>query len=447
LLDTSDTQDRVIIDDTSPLVLPTRIIAAWGNSSEPTYHGRNAVRGTMRFYGSSDMISEEAYFVQVMESEAQGNFTIGASNYTIPSDVVTTYQLFCYSRDDLLSMGVPINEDLHAIGFETLVQPGNEKFIHHIIAYASPNPWNSSLPCTNEGFNVLENSYGWATGDVPLALPPNVGGPLGSKGYQSYALEIHYDNAEMTANVSDNTVVKIYYTNVKREHDLGIFQVGDPIIGLRETLVNPQGGLTQHSFTCGSQCLQEYLTQPVTVIKEHLHMHKTGVNMVNYHVRNDQVIRQGRVDFWDFNQQGHLGVVQAPYQMNPGDSFHTVCNYETSNTAKWGLAAEEEMCVAFLYYYPRQASSENYPIMCGIGTQWFLPGCFVEHETTPDFTTVEQLERVFGSAPDTCQDKTSTKNQNEVGSTSSSPKMAPSKTFTNCLVYAVLVVVFLSTYV
>jgi Copper type II ascorbate-dependent monooxygenase, N-terminal domain/Copper type II ascorbate-dependent monooxygenase, C-terminal domain/DOMON domain len=438
-VNTNDTQDRNLIDDSFSIIPSTRVIAAWGNTSEPLFHGNSVARGSIRFYGASDAIDEKILFVQTMAVESEGNFTISAKNFTIPSDADTTYQLFCYSRDELVDLGVPIDQDLHTIGFEPIVQTENAKYIHHFILYASSLPWNNkSLACDYENRLLIENAYTWAPGDFPLALPSNVGGPLGSAGFQSFTLEIHYNNADLDVNVTDSSSgVRVYYTSEKREYDLGIFQMGDPYVGLGGSLVNPLGGLAQHSFTCGEQCSGQYLNETVTVLREHLHMHMTGVSMVNYHIRNEQVIRMGKVEFWDFDQQGDFAVVQAPFQMNPGDSFRTVCKYDSTNDVSWGIASEQEMCIAFLYYYPRKLISDEIPIICGLGVGDFLPGCEVTYSnSTQDFMMYDQLERSFGTAPSSCP--------NIMSAPISSPAQSPVQPDSTSSSYSIHLTVFTS---
>ena len=406
LLNTSDAQDRAIIDDTEFIIPSTRVIAAWGNDTTPSYHFRNVARGAVRFFGTPEMADDESFFFQTVSTEAEGNVTLSADNYIIPSDVVTTYARFCFSSNDLMNSSVPMDQDLHVIGFEPFVQPGNTKYVHHYIVYASEMPFNYTNASCAEEYPALEIAYVWAPGDFPLALPTNVGGPLGARGYQSYALEIHYNNADMTPNVSDNSGVRVYYTSQKRQYDLGVFQTGDPFVALQETFVNENGGdFAQHTFVCEADCLTNHLPEPVTVIRESLHMHKTGATASNEHIRNGQVLRSSRVNFWDFEQQGDLAVVQAPFQLNPGDSFRTVCNYNSPNDVIWGLASEEEMCIAFLYYYPRTVSDMGIAISCGLGFNDFLPGCEVTYNvTTSQIRSLEEI-RTFGgaiSSPATC---------------------------------------------
>jgi Copper type II ascorbate-dependent monooxygenase, C-terminal domain len=88
--------------------------------------------------------------------------------------------------------------------------------------------------------------------------------------------------------------------------------------------------------------------------------------------------------------------------MNPGDVFRTVCSYNGSSDLLWGLASQEEMCISFMYYYPRVVTSNKFPITCGVGVEAFLPGCGVTYNTTQDFETFTQLDRLFGGVPASC---------------------------------------------
>jgi Copper type II ascorbate-dependent monooxygenase, C-terminal domain/DOMON domain/Copper type II ascorbate-dependent monooxygenase, N-terminal domain len=422
LLDTGDKQDRTIIDDSELSISPQRVIASWGNTSEPSYHARSTARDSVRFFSTSDVTDEVELFAQSMATEAEGNFSFTAKDFVIPSDVVTTYQRFCISRDELLGQNVPIGEDLHTIGIEPLIDPRGKKYVHHFILTGSSQQWNSSLNC--DEYPALETAYSWAPGDLPLILPSNIGSPLGISGFQSFSIEIHYNNVDLDANVSDSSGIRAYYTSIKREFDLGIFQLGDPGIAFLGQPVSPDGGLAQHTFACGSQCLDTYLNEPVTVIREHLHMHKTGVSMVNYHIRNEKVVREGKADFFDYSAQGLQAVVQAPFQMYPGDAFRTICNFNATNSVLWGLATAEEMCIAFLYYYPRKLTPEQLPLLCGASIGDIIPGCNATYTLKQDFPSDTQLERTFGGAPASCPNvganTTSAPNSSPINSTSAS---------------------------
>eukprot|EP00545_Synedropsis_sp_CCMP1620_P013501 CAMPEP_0119023262 /NCGR_PEP_ID=MMETSP1176-20130426/29606_1 /TAXON_ID=265551 /ORGANISM="Synedropsis recta cf, Strain CCMP1620" /LENGTH=578 /DNA_ID=CAMNT_0006978305 /DNA_START=45 /DNA_END=1778 /DNA_ORIENTATION=- len=389
LLDTGDTQDRPFLDDSSVLIPATRVIAAWGDTSTTSFHGSNTARSSLRFFG--DATDEIAAFERVMQDEAEASFTVQADNFQVPV-VKTYYHYVCVSEAEILAMGVPLDQDLHTIGVEPIV---NSAYVHHFIVVGSSESWDSTGDC-EEDFPGYELAYVWAPGDLPLSLPSNVGAPLGSAGFTSFQIEIHYNNPNLDLGSLDSSGIRMYYTSQKREFDMGVFQLGDPDIGLYGQLVSPDGGLSTHEFACPSACSTNYATQPVTVLREHLHMHQSGVSMTNTQSRNGEVLREGSVDFWDFNQQGNLAVVQEPFQLQPGDAFRTTCNFDAKNGEVFGLGSEEEMCIAFLYYFPRQDSL----LFCGLGSGQDLPGC--ESEYTTVAAEFSEFGRSFGPAPATC---------------------------------------------
>ena len=82
-LDTGDPQDNKVIQDANPSIPPHRIVAAWGNSAEVSYHGANVARGAVRFYTAGT--DEDSAFEKNMMTNAEGSFMVQAKNYTIPS--------------------------------------------------------------------------------------------------------------------------------------------------------------------------------------------------------------------------------------------------------------------------------------------------------------------------------------------------------------------------
>ena len=211
----------------------------------------------------------------------------------------------------------------------------------------------------------------------------------------------------MDDNQIDSSGIRVYYTNIMREYDLGVLQTGDPFLSLMDSPVSVNGTFATHSFNCNSACSSLFLNTSVTVISEHLHMHKSGLSMANIQKRNGKVIRSGEVQYWDFDQQGNLGVVQQPFVIEPGDSFQTICNYNAQEGQVFGLGSSQEMCIAFLFYYPRQAMSMSFgemPFTCSIGLGQDIPECGVEW-TASDLSGIDQIERSFGIAPTSCPEE------------------------------------------
>ena len=406
LLDTGDSQDRPIINDASTLVPPARVIAAWGDNPTPTYHGiENRARSSLRFFGP-EAGKEADFFSQAMETEAEASFTMTATDFAIPRNE-TVYQDFCFSAQDLIAEGVPLEKALHTIGIEPLVDSRSRKYVHHFTLSGSTEPWDPSTDeC--EMFPGIELAYVWAPGDEPLNMPPNVGQPLGVAGFQSFKLEIHYNNPWHDEGNIDSSGLRFYYTSQKREMDMGVFQTGDAALSLygEPVAVSDEDGLlAQHSFTCSGGCSEGALKEPVTVFREHLHMHKSGASMQNLQIRNGEVVRKGEVQFWDFDQQGNMAVLQESFTIHAGDGFKTYCNYSPSKGEIFGLSSQEEMCIAFLFYFPRQMMQVPFlgeaPFMCDMELGNIMPECGVEHSKST-VNSAAALGRKFGSAPMTC---------------------------------------------
>lgn len=129
---------------------------------------------------------------------------------------------------------------------------------------------------------------------------------MDTEGFNSLQLEIHYNNPNLVSNVVDNSGVRFYYTTKLRANNMFIYEYGDPFVRLKGTPVGSSSSSTQlskfylHAFNCPTTCSSFTLSGPITVVREYLHMHKTGARAYNAQIRNGAVIRTGYVDFWEF---------------------------------------------------------------------------------------------------------------------------------------------------
>jgi dopamine beta-monooxygenase len=443
-LDTKDTQDRAILPDGEVFQSATRVIAAWGDSATPMFHGPNFAKGVVRFYGSTNTDSLVESFRVAMDLDADGSFFVGASNYSVPAMNETTYEYFCVTYEDLVSQNVLRSQDekKHIIGFEPVIDPRAAPHVHHFLVFGVTTP----AGCQN-GATVPDLVYLWAPGGIPTVPPPQVGIPVGGDaGYLSFYIQVHYDNPAFVAGIIDSSGVNVYYTSTVRQYDQGVLSLGDPSVDVQPVVLSVDGGLTQHSFFCPTNCTQNYFQEEVTVYAEALHMHQNGKAMQNQHIRDGVVIRRGLSQYYDFEQQGGYEVVQAPFQVKPGDAFNVVCSFDADRGERWGQASSEEMCISFLFYYPRQlvkfdgeTGSINFQPLCGVGLE--LPGCEVTHQVTPDFTRFEVEDREFGRAGGTCSGKADTRSGEVPPSTvsgTSAPQLYRTGTFALMLALLVL---------
>jgi Copper type II ascorbate-dependent monooxygenase, C-terminal domain len=225
-------------------------------------------------------------------------------------------------------------------------------------------------------------------------LPDKVGLQFGAadEGFNSMRLEIHYNNPGHKSGVIDNGGVVFYYTTKIRPIQASITQIGDPFVSLTGQPVG--NGLQEHSFECPSGCSQAALQSEVTVLSTSLHMHKSGVRAYNEQIRDGRVIRKTEVEFFDFMQQGNQVVQTASFTIKPGDSFRTVCEYNSTNGTVFGPSSDNEMCITFMLYYPRQTIGDRFAWVCARGYPWEV--CAANH-TSRSIATDMDLDRTFGS--------------------------------------------------
>jgi len=386
LLDTGDTQDHKIINDTELLMELHFIISAWGDSPTVSYHGRNnRAKGALRFYGKG--LDEWDMFEESMDTEAEGSFFVGAEDYPIPSRD-TKYKRFCFDETHFVAMGVPMNQSLHVIGIKPVIDPRTAKYVHHFTV------------TTNEGGScdtgmVGTSIYGWAPGGLPLSFPPIFGSPLGADGFTFYSLTIHYNNPDLEEGMLDSSGIQLYWTTQKREQEVGGFILADPQTALKGHPVG--GGVSKHVFDCPASCTTLTLTglkEPITVFKEQFHMHQTGIMASNSIIRNGEVVHSTNVQFFDFEQSGSIGVQQETFQILPGDSFRSTCYYDSPNDGhKFGLSSQEEMCLTSLAYYPRQKLLGRFSLVCAY--DFVLPQCKANYSSSLLASTAD-LKRKFG---------------------------------------------------
>lgn len=112
-----------------------------------------------------------------------------------------------------------------------------------------------------------------------------------------------------------------------------------------------------------------------------------------------------------------MPVREEPYQLLPGDSFRTNCYYKGGRDSVFGLGSRDEMCISFLYYYPRKTISiptpdGNFtlPYMCGLGLDFMENACNAQY-TAEVLESEAGLDRQFGKQKAQCLLSTSQASQ------------------------------------
>lgn len=123
-------------------------------------------------------------------------------------------------------------------------------------------------------------------------------------------------------------------------------------------------------------------------------MHSKGTRMVNEQVRQGEVIRDASVEVWEFDQNGNLAVQQDSFEFLPGDAFRTKCYFRGDSKTIFGSGSQEEMCMAFLYYYPRLDVGPGVTVSCDYGNGFGV--CSADYEKM-NLRSETAMGRKFGT--------------------------------------------------
>nr|XP_018667907.1 DBH-like monooxygenase protein 1 homolog [Ciona intestinalis] len=357
-LRTCDENDRQITKNTM------KVIYAFG-AADPTDDDLTPINYHRMNKGVRSMILLEGprFVTPLVPSETHSSFDILNNVSAIPAR--KTYYNCMLVRLPTL----PTKH--HVIKFEPLIQPGNERFVHHMLLHlCTKNEKDVTLLNTNhecyrltspaDFSDCVQIIAAWAVGGGPHILPPHVGYPLGNTSEPVYAmLEMHYDNPNLISGVSDQSGMRIYYTPELRQYDVGILTIGQ-IVNSYSNIIPPTISSFKHYGDCPAECLETVMDEigvdHIKVVGGFLHSHLLGRKLRVRHLRNGTELPNIlRDDSYDFDyQEGHS--LTEEVIIRKGDALQVVCDYDSSGRSTYttvGLATENEMCLGFLTYYPK----------------------------------------------------------------------------------------------
>ncbi|XP_012948541.3 putative DBH-like monooxygenase protein 2 isoform X2 [Anas acuta] len=295
----------------------------------------------------------------------------------------------CDSNDLDITFAVPVEETKyactflplprvkqkhHIYKFEPVITPHNITLVHHILVYACGNA--SVLPSgiddcygANPDFALCSQVVvGWAVGGESYQFPDDAAYSIGTPWDPQYVrLEIHYSNFDLVSGLIDSSGVRIYYTPEVRKYDVGILQTG---IFTFPVHFIPPGAESYRSYgLCNSSQFDEMNGTPVPDLHVfayllHTHLAGRGVKVAQY--RNEKQLGIICEDNkYDFTLQ-EIRDMKEILVIKPGDEILVECNFQTldrSGITFAGPSTMNEMCLSFLFYYPRNniSSCMGYP--------------------------------------------------------------------------------------
>jgi len=357
LKDTCDPDDMSLSKGT------TRLIWAFHATKDPDTECFET--GSILFHtnkGSQSINLDSGIPEEIELEEDVQTLRLTMDNIAIPSTDTTYYcKLF----------EIPyFNETHHVIKVSTIIQPGNEAIVHHMVVYDCPEHIANQdheftegvcddfanmplMQCTG-GKKIL---LAWGIGGAKdLYMPINAGRPISGQSDTHYIMvEIHYDNQLERSGIIDNSGVELTLTPTLREMDIGVLAVGTMYDEWGQWI--PAGLSNAHnSGFMTSECSENaFPDEGITVFGSFLHQHTAGKAIKYRHIRNGTELPPIDINLnYDFNYQQTI-TFEEPIIILPGDELILDCWLDTSErdyVTTGGEATWQEMCLGFLYYYP-----------------------------------------------------------------------------------------------
>jgi len=367
-LDTQDSQDREIVAGFN------KVIFAYGTNSQQALSYHESRRGATEV---TFWIDPKA-FVPTIDSDVKKQTYV--LDFVVP-DKTTTYTCMSYN----IPLG-PLEQSNHIIQIDPVIDPVSAKYVHHMLVhicantsetsfvnrYQSPGECNSPIGDVDSDCTSL--LFAWAVGGGPTVLPEAAGFRMGyeESGFTHLVLEMHYDNPENVAGVRDRSGFKITYTPKLRQHDAAAITLGDPLLFFGPIPAGKEA--TAYEAECPSECTQAF-PHDIHVFGSLLHMHGVGSAMWSRQWRNGEDLGiTNKAEFYSFHFQQTTSV---NYTIKPGDRINTHCIYNTKSKTTptvFGIESSQEMCIDFIFYYPRIISNGATYAYCGYGNLGEITG-------------------------------------------------------------------------
>ncbi|KAJ3116723.1 hypothetical protein HDU96_008962 [Phlyctochytrium bullatum] len=350
------TFQRAIItcdSDDYPVIKGREHSLVWAIGSSKTLSQHSP---TNRGDGKAVLWKDESAAAPTSTSADEQFFEITMKNVTIPSDG-TSYMCTHFS--------MPADEKYHAVRYQGVAK---NKYVHHMIVYSCTSPpvppaaEGDFYPCARMESACSELTYTWAPGAGPFSYPAEAGVPFGKDSQRYFSLQVHYNNPDGDSGVIDSSGFQIFYTTKLRQYEVGVLTLGNVEIRLPGNNSSPVL-LTPNA--CPGTCTSR-IPSNLTLISVADHMHTLGLNMTIQRVREGKELAPLHVRrFYDFNYQG-ITTLNDPdlKRFIPGDTLITTCAYRPTeglrtNVTTFGEASQQEMCFAFVQYYPKTTVVET----------------------------------------------------------------------------------------
>ncbi|XP_040920021.1 DBH-like monooxygenase protein 2 homolog isoform X2 [Toxotes jaculatrix] len=362
-----------------------KLIYAYGTTDEITYHG--ARRGTKEInllnYKSRTTIPNSDYLSATVD------------NITVPP-IHTYYHCKVMNFPNLSTKH-------HIYQIQPVIE--HHDIVHHMLLYSCPpfvtQPYDKPCFMGDIGDACFGVVAAWGVGGEVFELPENAGIPIGGGDSDMfYRLEIHYNNPNLDAGRTDSSGLRLYYTAQLRQHDVGILTTGVQPFEYMNYVIPPKAPEFQTYGVCNTSLFSQNSVPDLQMFAVLLHTHLAGMKVRVGHYRDGKQIDFLGVDEnynFEIQQIVSLGKIKTIKQ---NDEIAVECTYNTvsrTGVTKMGLGTTDEMCLAFLLYYPaiEITSCVSYPNTMSLSNTSYQ----MFEETTSDLDEIAEYQSLLNTLP------------------------------------------------
>ncbi|XP_050995492.1 DBH-like monooxygenase protein 2 homolog [Labeo rohita] len=326
-------------DDLSITDLPMKLIYAYGENDDITYHGTQ--RGTKE-------LNLLKYMPQITPPNSN-YFDVTMINFTVPAKHTH------YHCKVLKAPAFDTKQHIYRI--EPLIK--NVDLVHHLLLYRCPPIVTEELDVecyTTVDAQCMEVVAAWGVGGGAFEFPEVAGLPIGGNVREFfYRLEVHYNNPTIAEGRVDESGLRFHYTSELRQHDAAILMTGLAVAPGYAIPPKAKSFLTYG--LCDTANIPKVLEKAndLQVFAVMLHTHLVGrkvrVGQFRAGEQIDLLVVDENYDF-EYQEMLNLGKTKT---VKLNDKVLVQCTYNTENldTLTWGgFSTTDEMCLAFLVYYP-----------------------------------------------------------------------------------------------
>jgi hypothetical protein len=251
-----------------------------------------------------------------------------------------------------------------------ILNGGKTGYVHHLLLYecSIKDKLIYSGLCGMHNARLMPQSVyrycqtriiiAWAQGgQLDYNYPIDTGLKMNS--YTQLLLEVHFESF-IPHDHSIGIHLRFYPRDKQPQYEIGVLTLGT--LARSPLFLPPRLDTIRFPTYCFNDCLKSFLQNKLTLnifsILVHAHRHATRIILEGNHF-NRLIDRNP----FEFHRQENIYFKQPYPQINSTSELTLICYYSTKNDyfkgIHGGYDSNDEMCQAFLYYYPK---IESFPL-------------------------------------------------------------------------------------